>query len=141
MSRSVTCLGIKTNGKMKILDREGFDATFAEFGEGEEFNITLEEVGRKRTNAQNRFFHGPVLKAFMALGNGKQEAKDMLCLMFIPHDIHMLDGSIVRVPGHTAALSVEDFNDLIENCIRLAAENGQNVKDADEWRSERRRAA
>lgn len=74
----------------------------------------------------------------MALGYRKQEAKDMLCLRFIPRDIRLLDGSIVRVPGHTTDLDREEYSELIDASIQLAAEEGQVVKDATEWREAER---
>lgn len=136
-----TFLGTMKNGKPKIHDLYGFNQVLAQYGDGEDFHLHIEEPGRKRTRAQEKFFHGPVLKAFMSEGRGKQEAKDMLCLMFIPHDILMLDGSIVRVPGSTSALNVEDYNDLIEQSIQLAAENGVIVLDGGEWRARQAQAA
>lgn len=138
--RTGTFICTKSNGKLKIFDREGFDAVAAAYGDGEDLQLTIEEVERKRTKAQNRFFHGPVLKAFEELGWRQQEAKEMLCLMFIPEEIRLPDNSIVRVPGHTSKLNVEQFNDLIESCIQLAAENGQIVMDATEWRAKHGRA-
>ncbi len=139
--KTATFLCTKHNGKMKIFDKTGFDAAFAEVGEGEDLCLTLEDAGRKRTQAQNRFFHGPILKAFMSTGLHKQEAKDMLALMFIPQDVHLLDGSVVRVPGHTSLLKVEEFNDLIDACIQLAAENNIDIEDAADWRRTHPRAA
>lgn len=133
--RTGTFIGTKERGKPKIFDLAGFNAVLAQYGDGEDFYLHIEEPGRKRTRAQEKFFHGPVLKAFMSEGRGKQEAKDMLCLMFIPREIVMLDGSSVRVPGSTSALNVEDYNDLIEQSIQLAAENGVIVIDGGEWRA------
>lgn len=135
-----TWICTKQNGKPKIWDLAGFNAVLDEYGDGEDFQISIEDVHRKRTSAQNRFFHGPVLKAFDDLGWRKQEAKEMLCLRFIPHECRQFDGSIVLVPGHTSDLNVEAFNDLIEQCIQLAAENGCYVQDAAEWRESQRRA-
>ena len=110
----------------------------AEYGDGEDLQIHIEEVGRKRTRAQEKFFHGPVLKAFEAFGYRKQEAKDMLCLRFIPQEVHQMDGSVV-LPGRTSTLKVEEYNDLIEQAIQLAAENGQIVLDGAEWRARQNR--
>lgn len=132
--KSFTLSCTKHGGKLKIFDRMLFDQQFAQFGEGEDLNLTIEEVARTRTLAQNRFFHGPVLAAFAELGYRKQEAKDMLCLHFIPQDVRDIDGLVVRVPGHTATLSVHEFNDLIDSCIQLAAENGVVVQDGEAWR-------
>lgn len=129
------------NRKPKIHDLMGFNEVLAQYGDGEDFHLHVEEPGRKRTRAQEKFFHGPVLKAFMTEGRGKQEAKDMLCLLFIPRDIKMIDGSYVRVPGSTSALNVEDYNDLIEQSIQLAAENGVVVLDGAAWRARQAQAA
>lgn len=139
--KTATFLCTVVNGKLKIYDRAGFDAIVAAYGDGEDLQLHVEEVGRRRTQKQNRFFHGPVLKAFMDTGLHKQEAKDMLCLMFIPRDVHLLDGTIARVPGHTSELKVDEFNDFIDACIQLAAENDLYIEDADEWRKNRARSA
>lgn len=136
-----TFICTKVDGKLKIFDRAGMDAVLAEYGDGEDLQLHIEEVGRKRTQAQNRFFHGPILKAFESLGWRKQEAKDMLCLRFIPQECRQMDGSIVLVPGHTSDLNVQPFNDFIEECIQLAAENEIVIQDADEWRRKHRSAA
>lgn len=138
--RTGTFICTKANGKLKIFDREGMDAVIAQYGDGEDLQLTVEEVGRKRTQAQNRFFHGPICKAFGEVGYRPQEAKEMLCLRFIPKEVRMLDGSIAIVPGHTSELKVDEFNDLIDACIQLAAENDIYVQDAAEWRAKQRAA-
>lgn len=132
-----TFICTKVNGKLKIYDREGMDAVLSEYGDGEDLQLHIEEVGRKRTQAQNRFFHGPICKAFMSTGLHHQEAKDMLALMFIPKECRTLDGSIVIVPGHTSELKVEEFNDFIDACIQLAARHEIYIEDGDEWRARR----
>lgn len=139
--RSGSFICTKHDGKLKIFDRQAFDAVVAEYGDGEDLQIEIEECGRKRTRAQEKFFHGPVLKAFEAFGYRKQEAKDMLCLRFIPQEVKLMDGSVVLVPGRTSGLKVQEYNDLIEQAIQLAAENGQVVLDGSEWRRLHPRAA
>lgn len=138
--RTGTFICTKANGKLKIFDREGMDAVIGQYGDGEDLQLTVEEVGRKRTQAQNRFFHGPICKAFGEVGYRPREAKEMLCLRFIPKEVRMLDGAVVLVPGHTSELKVEEFNDLIDACIQLAAENDIYVQDAAEWRAKQRAA-
>jgi hypothetical protein len=139
--RTGTFIGTKENGKPKIFDLAGFNAVLAEYGDGEDFQIHIEEVGRMRTRAQNRFFHGPILKAFAETWDSTAEAKTELCLLYLPVEHKRPDGTIVIVPGHTSALNVEDFNAFIECCIKLAAENGIYIKDAGEWRAERAKEA
>lgn len=130
-------LCVRHGDRLKIHDRSGFDAALQRFGEGEEFELELRTLEHKRTRAQEKFFHGPVLKAFEPLGYRKQEAKEMLCLLFIAQEVHMLDGTVVVVPGRTSTLNVKDYNDLIDSAIQLAAENGQVVLDGGEWRARR----
>lgn len=129
------------NGRLKIYDRDEFDRGLAQFGDGEELDLIIRPVGRIRTRSQERFFHGPVLKAFETLGYRKQEAKEMLCLKFIPQELRLIDGTIVLVPGHTAKLKVDEYNDLIEQAIQLAAENGQLVLDGGQWRAQQAQKA
>jgi hypothetical protein len=122
-------------GKLKLHDRDGFDRALAQFGDGEDLELFIETVGERRTRAQEKFFHGPICKAFEPLGYHKQEAKDMLALMFIPQEVHQLDGSVVLVPGRTSKLKKDDYTKFIEQCMQLAAEQGLYIEDADEWRS------
>lgn len=130
-----------SGGKLKLLERESFNEGLSRFCDGEEIELTLETVSEKHTTAQQRFFHGPVLKAFMTLGYGKQEAKDMLALMFIPQEVHQLDGSVVLVPGHTSKLKKDAYSTFIEECIHCASEQGLYIEDSDQWLKKNRRAA
>ncbi len=134
-----------TNGQMRLDDKATFFAECKEFGDGESFVLTLESAEEAKSKAQERFFHGPVLKAvaraFKHLGWTKQEAKDYIALQCIPLDIPLPDGTYYRVPGRTSGLPKHEYSDLIEFGIRLAAENGEVVKDADEWRRSQGRAA
>jgi hypothetical protein len=135
-------LGVMEHGKVKLFDQRAFVLGVQRtFGDGVEVEVVVKELGRKRTSAQNRFFYGPVLKAFEDLGYHKQEAHDLLCLRFIPKEIKTLDGFIIRVPGHTSELKVDEFNDFIEQCIQLAAENDLVIQDSDQWRQSQQRTA
>ena len=125
-------------GKLKLFDLRGFERNLSVFCDGEALELYLESASERHTRAQERFLHGPVLKAFAELGYPKQEAKDMLALRFIPQDIRQLDGSIVRVPGHTSALTKADYTAFIEQAIQLAAEHGVVVQDGQQWLAEQR---
>lgn len=136
----LTAAAVIRGAKLALDDVRSYTREVARFGEGECVVLTIETEEEHRTGAQNRFFHGPILNAFMTLGYHKQEAKDMLALRFIPSDINLLDGSIVRVPGHTSALSKQAFTEFIEACLQLAAEEGLYVKDAEDWRASQKAA-
>jgi hypothetical protein len=134
--KSYSCLCTVSAGKLKLFERADFDRALATFPDGVEFELSLEEVGRKRTRAQEKFWHGPCLAPFIDAGYAKQEAKDMLMLMYDPQEVHQLDGSIVLVPGRTSKYTVGEYNALIEWTIRLAAEQGWVIEDADVWREQ-----
>lgn len=124
------------DGKLKLFERFTFDQGLRAFGDGEELTLTIEPVERRRTQQQNRYFHGPILSAFMEhCGYTKDEAKTELCLLHLPREHTRPDGSVVIVPGHTSALTVDAFNDFIDACIRTAAEMDIVIPDAAQWRA------
>lgn len=126
------------DGKLRLFDRRSFDDGLRQFGDGEDLILRVETAEAGRTRAQEKFFHGPVLKAFMSLGYTKQEAKDVLALRFLPREVRRLDGSVVIVPGHTSRLTKADYTAFIESCIQLAAELDLYIADAEEWRQQQR---
>lgn len=134
-SFSMSC--VYANGRLR-LDQEQFKQSMARFVEGQCLVLTLEEEGRKRTAAQNRFFHGPILteiaKRFHEDGWTREDVKTELCLRYIPQEHTREDGSVVIVPGHTSALDVEPFNDFIDACIQFAAEHDIYIEDAQDWK-------
>lgn len=133
--------GVMRAGKIALDDRPSYEAGIVQFGDGECIVVTIESEEEHHSRAQEKFFYGPVLKAFKPLGYRKQEAKDMLCLMFIPVDVRLPDGTVMRCPGHTSGLKKAEYSDLIEASIQLAAEQGQVIKDAEEWRKQQRKEA
>jgi hypothetical protein len=135
---SVLCT--KAKGRLTIYDPDGFMREFQQFGDGEDLELHIETIGRKRTHAQNRFFHGPILKAFREAFGDSVRAKTELCLRFLAVEHERPDGTIVIVPGHTATLTVKEFNTFIDDCLLYAAEHGIEIEDAEAWR-ERRWAA
>lgn len=149
MSRSITCLGIKTNGKMKILDRRGFNATFAEFGEGEEFNITLEDVEVRKTRLQERGFHAMIQPWAKEEGHNINDLKDDLLRAIFGEREHLnpITGQVEMVlrEPHTSTLSKTKYSELIERTLEIAAECKYVLVAPNEWRErkerERRKAA
>lgn len=124
------------DGKIKIYNREALEKELYRWPDGLELEFVLQEPKRQRTNAQNRFFWGPVCNAFKELGYHPQETHDMLCLMFLPQQVKRLDGTLVTVPGHTSTLTVKEFNEFLEQVIQLASEQDIYIEDADVWRKQ-----
>lgn len=139
MIREFEVLCVFSDGKLKHLNPEMFKHGLRQFGEGEEVLVTVSEVGVDHTGAQRRFFHGPVLDAFVRAGWTRAAAKAHLCLKFIPEEFRLPDGTIIIAPGHTTDLSRKRYSELIEASIQEAAEHlGETVQDADEYRARER---
>lgn len=88
----------------------------------------------KRSDAQNRFWHGIVIPAFVEhCGYEFAEMKDALALELLPKEVvDMKTGEVRIVPGHTSELNTKEFNDLIERAQRLGAEMGIVIPDPGE---------
>lgn len=135
MSNSFSTLVTVRGGKLKLLDKVQFDYGITRFMDGQELVLTIEEETKKRTTRQNKFLHGPVLKAFRELGWTEEDTKTELCLLFLPVEHVRPDGAVVIVPGHTSTLTVAQFNEFLEKVIQYAAEHDVYIADADEWRA------
>ncbi len=125
---------IVTRGKLKFeaRDREGLDRALTQFAEGF-VTLRIERHHRKRTDRQNRFWHGVVIPLFVEhCGYSFDEAKAALSLELIPKEIHQLNGTAVVVPGHTSELNVAQFNDLIKRAQELGARMDIYVPDPGE---------
>lgn len=95
---------------------------------------TFKAYRPKRSDAQNRFWHGVVIPAFAEhCGYEFAEMKDALALQLIPREVSDLTTAEVRtIPGHTSDLNTKEFNDLIERAQRLGAEMGIVIPDPGE---------
>lgn len=133
MRETFSCACTVVGGKLKLFNRELLDRALYEFPDGVELELIIQEQSRKRTHAQNRFFHGPVCKGFRELGWSDQDTKTELCLQFLPVEHARPDGSVVIVPGHTSTLTVKEFNRFLEQVIQYAAEHDVYIEDADQW--------
>lgn len=133
MRESFACACTVTGGKLKVFSREALVQALREFPDGLNLELLIHEPERKRSNAQNRFFYGPVCDAFKDLGYHKQETHDLLCLRFLPKPLKMPDGFVITVPGHTANLSVAEFNEFLEQVIQFAAEHDIQIQDSEQW--------
>ncbi len=129
-----SCAVTFKDGKLKLFNREAFEKACYNFPDGFDGELIIQEQGRQRTSAQNRFLHGPVLKAFRELGWADVDTKTELCLRFLPVEHTRPDGSVVVVPGHTSTLKVPEFNLFLDQVIQWAAEHDVQIKDSDEWR-------
>lgn len=96
------------------------------------FTITIEKTKRKRSDRQNRFFHGVIVEMFSdrLLELGWREAKSKVWTKeYIKKEVLMKDyyneltGEVKSMPGKTSELSTSEFKELVADCQQYAAEN------------------
>ena len=84
-------------------------AKFLHTLEGKDIDLTIEPHKKKRSNAQNAYFHAVIVKEISDYtGYETEEVKEMLKIMFLPHDVKMGD-KIIRVGRSTAALRPQNL--------------------------------
>lgn len=84
-------------------------------------------ANERRTAAQNRLFHGPILDAFARHYRiPTTDAKAILCLWFLPRRV-TVDGVTHTVPGSTAALTVAEMTTFLDCCLGLAVSRGISI--------------
>ena len=119
--------------------REVRDAlkTFA----GKRVVVSVDRKYNRRSNSQNRFFHGVVLQVIgdALIEAGYNEArsaewvKDFVKVNCLTQDVITEDGQVFKSIRKTSELTTSEFNDLIATVQQWAAENlGVYVPDPNE---------
>ena len=97
--------------------------------EGQQIDLVLRKHRKKRSNPQNAYFHGVVLKLFAEfLGYEPEELKDALKFKFLRTHT---DGDLPGV-RRTRDLNTAEFTEFVEQCRRLAAGMGLDIPSPNE---------
>jgi hypothetical protein len=103
------------------------DAPEAYYGElrrrkGRRTVATFKDHRRKRSNPQNRYWWGVIVRMFGAeMGCTPEEAHEVLKIE-VNSEIKVIGERVVRIPHSTADLDTEEFNDRIAKAQRLYTE-------------------
>lgn len=126
--------GAIVSGELKPVALVAFRQAMKRFPDGARVVIRVAVERQKRSNSQNRFWHGIVIPAFAEhCGYEFEEMKDALALKLLPKEITDMETGEVRiVPGHTSELNTKQFNELIERAQRLGAEMDIYIPDPGE---------
>lgn len=93
--------------------------------EGQRIEVSLRRERVTRSHAQNRYWWSVVVPIFSEYtGYEKDEAHDVLKMLFLREEKALPTGEVVDVPGSTARLSTAEFSDLVERVARWMAEHG-----------------
>lgn len=126
--------GVIVQGQLQPVALTTFRQAMKRFPEGAHVVIRVQIERPRRSNQQNRFWHGVVIPLFAEhCGYDFEDMKDELALKLLPKTIvDMQSGEEKIVPGHTSDLTTKEFNELIERAQRLGAEMGLYIPDPNE---------
>jgi hypothetical protein len=128
----------RANGKTKLYDRDGFDRACAQFGDGEDFEVTVGAIETDHTRQQEKGFHAMISPWAREEGIAIEDLKrDLLAEIFgLREHTDILTGVVVLllVEPHTSKLSKKKYNELIERTLDIAARMGHVLIAPSEWR-------
>lgn len=121
---------INPDGSMSDFKRNEARKAFLQFA-GKKVRIRIERSYNKRSNNQNRYFHGVVIPVVQQglIDAGWNEAKSFEWVKdFIKHTVLMHEvvneksGEVIKTPRKTSELTTVEFMELVEDVARWASE-------------------
>jgi hypothetical protein len=114
-------------GKLHIRNRRAFDLALGSMPDGCELLVTVERVRATRSQAQNRWYWGVIVKAISdSTGYDPLEVHELLKEKFLPKTLALPDKHGVAdefvIGGSTAKLNKLEFGEYCEGVRRWAAE-------------------
>ena len=121
---------IDDNGQMSDRKKREVRDALKSFA-GKRIVVSVDRKYNRRSNSQNRFFHGVVLQIIGSalLEAGYNEArslewvKDFVKVNCLTQDVITEDGQVFKSIRKTSELTTSEFNDLIATVQQCAAEN------------------
>mgnify|MGYP002682657740 FL=1 len=120
----------KTTGKLQC---ESFTTALAALkAKGVAIVLQCEEFKEKRSNPQNRYYHGVVVelvrRGLKDLGwepkaCSAEAVHEMLKREYLTVDEHVKDGVFLKRTRSTTELDTAEFSQYLEHCKQFAAEN------------------
>jgi hypothetical protein len=125
-------------GKLKLLDREGFNRGLSEFMDGEEIELTLQPVDARKTRQQEKGFHAMIQPWAREEGHAIEDLKrDLMAEIFgVREHTDVVSGVTVMVlcEPRTSQLNKKQYNELIERTLDIAASCGHLLVAPSEYR-------
>ena len=129
------------DGKLKLLDKSGFERGVAEFMDGEEIEATFSSVGEAKTRQQEKGFHAMIAPWAREEGHAIEDLKrDLLAEIFgLREHVDVVSGDVVKVlcEPRTSKLTKKQYNELIERTLDIAADCGHVLVAPSEYRQRR----
>lgn len=113
-------VGVVQDGKVHLDSPKQF-AAYAKRFEGDEIEVEIRKRRKKRSDVQNRYWHGVVIPLLAEhTGYTRDEMHEALKAKFLGSEDLAL--GLVRI-GSTTKLSTEKFADLVDQVVLWAAES------------------
>lgn len=114
-------------GKLRIRNRRAFDLALGHFADGSELLVTVERVRATRSQAQNRWYWGVIVKAISEeTGYDPLEVHELLKEKFLPRTLALPDKDGVAnefvIGSSTTKLNKVEFGEFCDQVRRWAAE-------------------
>lgn len=107
---------------------------------GYEVEAELRKYRSKRSRDQNAFFHSAIAPLAEHLGCTTEELKlDLLGTKYGWRE--MKSGNKVPLRLHTSDLNTQEFAELMEHTIQIAAEEGILILDPSQWKAAKKKKA
>jgi hypothetical protein len=108
------------NGRLLLTDKSRFDHD-VQAHEGREVVLTIRRSDDIRTNAENRYYWGVIVKIVAdEMGIIPDEAHDFLKHLFLKQGVEV-DGKRFEIARSTADLTIAEFESYCERCRQWAA--------------------
>jgi antitoxin (DNA-binding transcriptional repressor) of toxin-antitoxin stability system len=124
-------------GHLPLLVRRQIAALLSRVKDGSDIVIELYQRPVRRTAAQNDFFHAAIMPWAREEGHRIDDLKrDLLGIVFGWEDSPLREARVPKKP-HTSQLTKEEFSELVERTVEIAAECGVVLQLPDEYRASR----
>lgn len=125
--------GTVKGGKLIIIDRVAFDEHVAAFPEGTELGLVIAKRYKDRSDRQNGYYWGVVLKIISDhTGHSTEELHEIFKRKFLPPRILTYRGTTFKVPMSTTESDTLEFTDYIERIRAEAGTMGITIPDPDQ---------
>lgn len=129
MSNDAIFYGRVLDGGLLVLDRPADYNRHVRAHRGKHVELTLRKRRTRRSSQANRFYFGVVVKLLAEhCGYDTQEMHEALAMRFLRIEDCPITGAPRR--KRTPDTDSAEFSEYVEHCIRLAAELGVVIPDA-----------
>lgn len=116
-----------------MLDNRAFETHLASFMDGAHVFVTVDTARPTRSNNQNRYYWGVVLKLIeQHTGHSRKELHEIYKRMFLPPQIIHYMGKDIKLPASSAESDTLEFSTFVDRVRAEAATMGIDIPNPDQ---------